>query len=146
MTTLSEKEMGRIHELPTDDETDEDSDFDKEQNRTEGVLEEIFSDLESFNEHDTESENDGDFGNEEVNNSEWFPSEDGVLWRKTKFRQNIHTECLNIVLRLHGIKGPAKYVARAVKCGELFIIDNMIKLIVKYKKHIHREMHTELFT
>ncbi|GBM39660.1 hypothetical protein AVEN_66682-1, partial [Araneus ventricosus] len=107
ITTPKEKELERLHELPTDDETDEDSDIDKERNRPEDVLEENFSDLESFNEHDTESE-DGDSGNEEVSNSEWFTSKDGVLCRKTKFSQNIHTKCLNIVFRLPGTKGPAK--------------------------------------
>ncbi|GBN32860.1 hypothetical protein AVEN_89554-1 [Araneus ventricosus] len=64
------------------------------------------SDIEK--EHDTESEEDGDSGDEEVNNLEWVSSKDGVQRRKTKFRQNIRTRCHNIVSLLHGKKGPAK--------------------------------------
>ncbi|GBM27275.1 hypothetical protein AVEN_208436-1 [Araneus ventricosus] len=41
-------------------------------NGPEDDLEEIFSDHESFSERDTESEEDGDSGNEDVNNLEWF--------------------------------------------------------------------------
>ncbi|GBL97174.1 hypothetical protein AVEN_57379-1, partial [Araneus ventricosus] len=46
--------------------------FDNEDDRPEDILEKNFSDHESFSEHDTELEEDGDSGNEEVNNSEWF--------------------------------------------------------------------------
>ncbi|GBN22859.1 hypothetical protein AVEN_237221-1 [Araneus ventricosus] len=81
-------------------ETDEDPDFDNEDNGPEDVLEEIFSDHESFCEHDTEYEEDGDSGNEDVNNVELFSSKEGTEWRKTKFRQNIR--CHNIVPRLPG--------------------------------------------
>ncbi|GBN20986.1 hypothetical protein AVEN_263903-1 [Araneus ventricosus] len=89
MPTPYEKEIERLRKLLAEDETNEDSDFDNEDNGPEDVLEENFSDHESFSEHDTKSEEDGDFGNEEVNNSEWFSSEDGVQWGKRKFRQNI---------------------------------------------------------
>ncbi|GBL95134.1 hypothetical protein AVEN_253483-1 [Araneus ventricosus] len=80
-----------------------------------------------------ESEEDRDSGNEELNNSEWFSSKDGVQWRKTKFNQNIHTHCHNTVLLLTGTKGPAKDVASPVKSWELFIHDNMMQLIVEFK-------------
>ncbi|GBN03860.1 hypothetical protein AVEN_72603-1 [Araneus ventricosus] len=112
-------------------ETDEDSDVDHEGNGPEDVLEENFSDHESFSEHDTKSEEDGDFGNEEVNNSEWFSLEDGVQCRRTKFRQNIHTRCHNIVSRVPGTKRPAKDVTSPVESWELFIHNNMIQLIVE---------------
>ncbi|GBN41977.1 hypothetical protein AVEN_24294-1, partial [Araneus ventricosus] len=46
-------------------------------------LKRIFHD--SFSEHYKESEEDGDAGNEEVNNSEWFSSKEGTEWRRTKF-------------------------------------------------------------
>ncbi|GBN75319.1 hypothetical protein AVEN_142940-1 [Araneus ventricosus] len=72
-----------------------DFDFDNEDNGPEDDLEEIFSDHESFCEHDTESEEDGDSGNEDVNNLDLFSSKEGIEWRKTKFRQNIR--CLNCV-------------------------------------------------
>ncbi|GBN10436.1 hypothetical protein AVEN_190786-1 [Araneus ventricosus] len=52
--------------------TDEDSDFNNEGNRPGDILEEKFSNNESFSEYETES--DGDSGNEEVNNLEWFSS------------------------------------------------------------------------
>ncbi|GBM32016.1 hypothetical protein AVEN_161810-1 [Araneus ventricosus] len=112
-------------------ETDEDSDFDNEDNRPEDVLEENFSDFESFSEHDTELEGGGDSGNGELNNSEWFTSEDGAQWRKRKFRQNIRTCCLNTVSRLPGTKEPAKDVTSSAKIWELFKNDNMIQLIVE---------------
>ncbi|GBN20232.1 hypothetical protein AVEN_220577-1 [Araneus ventricosus] len=87
-------------------ETDED-------NGPEDVLEEILSDPEGFCEHDTESEEDGDSGNEDVNNLELFLSKEGIEWRKTKFRHNIR--CHNIALRLPGTKRPAKDVTSPVK-------------------------------
>ncbi|GBM04243.1 hypothetical protein AVEN_41052-1 [Araneus ventricosus] len=89
-------------------------------------LQRIFN--ESFSEHDTESEDEGDSGNEEVNNSEWFASKDSVQWRKTKFGQNIRNRCHNIVSRLPRTKGPAKDVTSSLKSWELFIADNMIQL------------------
>ncbi|GBM53862.1 hypothetical protein AVEN_73588-1 [Araneus ventricosus] len=89
----------------------------------------LFSDHESFCEHDRESEEDGDSGNEDVNNLELFSSKEDIEWRKTKFRQNIR--CHNIVSRLLGKKRPAKDVTRPVKSWDLFINDNMIHLIVE---------------
>ncbi|GBM24317.1 hypothetical protein AVEN_158875-1 [Araneus ventricosus] len=83
-----------------------------------------------FNENDTESEEDGDSENDEVNNAEWFSPKDGVQWRKTKFRQNIRTRCHSIVSRLPGTKGTAKDVTSPVKSWELFIDDNVMQLIV----------------
>ncbi|GBN89035.1 hypothetical protein AVEN_112374-1 [Araneus ventricosus] len=74
--------MERLRKLVAEVETDEDPDFDNEDNGPEDVLEETFSDHESFCEPDTELEEDGDSGNEEVNNSEWFSSKDGTEWRK----------------------------------------------------------------
>ncbi|GBL95871.1 hypothetical protein AVEN_227118-1 [Araneus ventricosus] len=47
-----------LRKLLAEVETDEDPDFDNEDNGHENVLEEIFSDHESFCEHDTESEED----------------------------------------------------------------------------------------
>ncbi|GBM82768.1 hypothetical protein AVEN_259905-1 [Araneus ventricosus] len=64
MTTSYEKEMERLRKLLTEVESEEDTDFDNEDNRPEDVLEENFSDHESFSEHDTELEEDGDSGNE----------------------------------------------------------------------------------
>ncbi|GBL88599.1 hypothetical protein AVEN_195604-2-1, partial [Araneus ventricosus] len=78
-------------------------------------------DHESFSEHDTESEENGDSGNEDVNNLEWFLSKDGVQWRKTKFRQSIRNRCHNIVSRLLGTKGPVEDVTSPVKSWEIFI-------------------------
>ncbi|GBL73821.1 hypothetical protein AVEN_163938-1, partial [Araneus ventricosus] len=46
--------------------TDEYPDFDNEDNGPENVLEDNFSDHKSFCEHDTESEEDGDSGNEQL--------------------------------------------------------------------------------
>ncbi|GBN55748.1 hypothetical protein AVEN_26655-1 [Araneus ventricosus] len=57
--------MKRLRKLLAEVDTDEDPDFDNEGNGPEDVLEETFSDHESFCEHDTESEEDGDYGNEE---------------------------------------------------------------------------------
>ncbi|GBO38640.1 hypothetical protein AVEN_213105-1, partial [Araneus ventricosus] len=99
---------------------------DNQDNGPVDVLEENFSDHEIY---DTESGKDGDSGNEEVNNSEWFTSKDGVQWRKRTFRQNIRTRSHNVVSRLPGIKQPAKDVTRPVKSWELFMNDNMIQLI-----------------
>ncbi|GBM74425.1 hypothetical protein AVEN_51110-1 [Araneus ventricosus] len=62
----------------------------------------LFSDHESVCEHDRETEEDGDSGNEDVNNLELFSSKEDIEWRKTKFRQNIR--CHNIVSRLLGTK------------------------------------------
>ncbi|GBN31350.1 hypothetical protein AVEN_202477-1 [Araneus ventricosus] len=78
-------------------ETDENSVFDKEDNGPDYVLEDNFSDHECFREHDTQSEDDGDFGNEEVNNTKWFKSKDGVKWRQRKLKQKIRFRCHNIV-------------------------------------------------
>ncbi|GBL78988.1 hypothetical protein AVEN_48949-1 [Araneus ventricosus] len=59
------------------------------------------------------SKDDGDSGNEDVNNLELFSSKEGTEWRKTKFRQNIR--CHNIMSRLPGTKGPAKDVTSPMK-------------------------------
>ncbi|GBM73827.1 hypothetical protein AVEN_75254-1 [Araneus ventricosus] len=125
----SYEEVKCLRKLLAEVETDEDSNLDNEDIRPEDILEENFSDHESFSAHDTEE--DGDSGNEEVNNSEWFSSKDGVEWRKTKFRQNIRTRCHNIVSSLPGTKGTAKYATSPVKSWELFLHDNMIQLIVE---------------
>ncbi|GBM64306.1 hypothetical protein AVEN_189111-1 [Araneus ventricosus] len=45
--------MERLHKIIAEVETDEDPDFDNEDNGPEDVLEDIFSDHESFWEHDT---------------------------------------------------------------------------------------------
>ncbi|GBN14848.1 hypothetical protein AVEN_165665-1 [Araneus ventricosus] len=87
--------MERLRKLFAEVETYENPDFDNEDNGREDVLEENFSERVSFIEHDTESKEDGDSGNEDVNNSEWFSSKNGVQWWKTKFMQNIR--CHNIV-------------------------------------------------
>ncbi|GBM84092.1 hypothetical protein AVEN_40842-1 [Araneus ventricosus] len=118
--------MERLRKLLAEVENEEDPDFD---NGPEDVLEEIFPDHESFCEHDTESEEDGDSGNEDANNLELFSSKEGIEWRKTKFMQNIR--CHNIVSRLPVTKGPAKDATSPVKSWELFINDNMIHLIVE---------------
>ncbi|GBN67093.1 hypothetical protein AVEN_27678-1 [Araneus ventricosus] len=96
----------------------------KEDNGPEDVLEEIFSD-----QHDTESEEDGDSGNEDVNNLGLFSSKEGIEWRKTKFRQNIL--CRNIVSRLPATKGPAEDVTIPENSWYLFINYNTIHLIVE---------------
>ncbi|GBM76653.1 hypothetical protein AVEN_234871-1 [Araneus ventricosus] len=72
MPTTYEKELERLRKLLAEVETDEDPNFDNEDNGPENVLEEIFSDHESFCEHDTESEEGGDSGNEDVNTLELF--------------------------------------------------------------------------
>ncbi|GBN05243.1 hypothetical protein AVEN_142369-1 [Araneus ventricosus] len=128
MAIAYEKEMERLRKLLAEVETDEDSDFENEDNGPEDVLD--FSDHESFGKHHMESEEGGDSGNENLNNSVWFSSKDGVQWGRTKFRQTIHTRCHNIVLCLPGTKGQAKDVTSPVKSWELYINDNMIQLIV----------------
>ncbi|GBM00553.1 hypothetical protein AVEN_272082-1 [Araneus ventricosus] len=105
--------MKRLRKLLAEVETYEDPDFDNEDNGREDVLEEIFSDHESFIDHDKKSEEDGDSGNEDVNNLEWFSSKDGLQWWKTKVMQNIR--CHNIVSRLPGTKGPSKDVRSPLK-------------------------------
>ncbi|GBM83717.1 hypothetical protein AVEN_271707-1 [Araneus ventricosus] len=62
MPTPFEKEMERLYKLLA--ETDEDSDFGNEDNGPKDVLKEHFSDHESVSELHTESEEDGDSGNE----------------------------------------------------------------------------------
>ncbi|GBM06492.1 hypothetical protein AVEN_58329-1 [Araneus ventricosus] len=57
--------MERLRELLAEVETAEDPDFDNEDNGPEDVSEENFSDHESFCEHDTESKEDGNSGNED---------------------------------------------------------------------------------
>ncbi|GBM98996.1 hypothetical protein AVEN_133368-1 [Araneus ventricosus] len=89
--------MERLRKILAEVETDEEQDFDNEDNGLEDVLDEIFSDHESFCEHDTESEEDEDSGNKYVNNLELFSSKEGIEWRKTKFRQN--NSCYKIVSR-----------------------------------------------
>ncbi|GBM91973.1 hypothetical protein AVEN_160040-1 [Araneus ventricosus] len=73
MLTPYEKEIEHLHNIFAGVET-QDSVLDFEHNGAENVLEENFSDHETFNEHNTESEEDGDSRNGEVNNSEWFSS------------------------------------------------------------------------
>ncbi|GBN52884.1 hypothetical protein AVEN_193605-1 [Araneus ventricosus] len=68
--------MEFLRKLVAEVESDEDSDSDNEDNGSEKILEENFSDHESFCKHDTES--DEDSGNEELNNLEWFSSKDDV--------------------------------------------------------------------
>ncbi|GBL91908.1 hypothetical protein AVEN_164214-1 [Araneus ventricosus] len=75
MKTPYEKEMERLHTFFAEVETDEDPDFD---NGEEDVLEDNFSDHESFSEHDTEMDEDGDSGNQEGKTLKWFSSKDGV--------------------------------------------------------------------
>ncbi|GBL81558.1 hypothetical protein AVEN_17749-1, partial [Araneus ventricosus] len=72
------KELKRLRKLVTEVETDGYPEFDNEDNGLEDVLEEIFSDHESFCEHDTESEENGDSGNEDVKNLELFSSKEGI--------------------------------------------------------------------
>ncbi|GBN05062.1 hypothetical protein AVEN_117933-1 [Araneus ventricosus] len=118
--------MERFRKLLAEVETNEDRDFDNEDSVPEDFLEDIFSDHENFCEHDTGSEADGYYGNEDVNNLEMFSTKEGIEWRKTKFRKNIL--CNNIMARLPGIKGKAKDVTSPVKSWEFFINDNMINL------------------
>ncbi|GBM06640.1 hypothetical protein AVEN_190863-1 [Araneus ventricosus] len=66
--TLEEKEVERLRKLLAEVETDEDPDFDNEDNGPEDVLEENFSDHKSVCELNTESDEDGDSRNEDVNN------------------------------------------------------------------------------
>ncbi|GBO09980.1 hypothetical protein AVEN_205049-1, partial [Araneus ventricosus] len=56
MPTSYEKEVERLRKLFAELETDEDSDFGNEGNRPEDILEESFSNHESFSEYDTVSE------------------------------------------------------------------------------------------
>ncbi|GBN35815.1 hypothetical protein AVEN_66286-1 [Araneus ventricosus] len=72
MPTPEEKEVERLRKLLAEVETHGDPDFGNEDNGPEDVLEDIFSDHESFCEHDTESEENGYSGNEDVNNLELF--------------------------------------------------------------------------
>ncbi|GBO32283.1 hypothetical protein AVEN_119790-1 [Araneus ventricosus] len=118
--------MERLRKLLAEVGTDEDPDFD---NVPENVLEDIFSDLENFCEHDTGSEEDGYYGNEDVNNLELISTKEGIEWRKTKFTQNI--PCHYIMARLPGTKGPAKDVISPVKSWEFFLNDNMINLFAE---------------
>ncbi|GBM07093.1 hypothetical protein AVEN_177061-1 [Araneus ventricosus] len=78
MPTLYVKEKERLHKFLADVETDEDPDFDNEGNGPKNDLKEIFTYHENFCEHDTESEEDGDSGNEDVNNLELFSSKEGI--------------------------------------------------------------------
>ncbi|GBN44761.1 hypothetical protein AVEN_196041-1 [Araneus ventricosus] len=64
MSTSCEKEMKLLHKLLVEVEIDEYSDFDNERNGPEDTLDDIFSDRESFREHDSESEENGDSGSE----------------------------------------------------------------------------------
>ncbi|GBL54263.1 hypothetical protein AVEN_114419-1 [Araneus ventricosus] len=66
--------MDRLRKLLAEVETDEDPDFHNEDNGPEDVLEVIFSDRESFCGYDTESEKDGDSGNEDMNKLELLSS------------------------------------------------------------------------
>ncbi|GBM50597.1 hypothetical protein AVEN_70235-1 [Araneus ventricosus] len=70
MPTPYEKEMECLRKLLAEVETDEDPDFDNGNNGPENVLENIFSHHKSFCEHDTESEEDEDSRNEDMNNME----------------------------------------------------------------------------
>ncbi|GBO18032.1 hypothetical protein AVEN_13095-1 [Araneus ventricosus] len=101
--------MQRLVKLLAEVETDEDPDFDNEDPgldnediRPGDDLEEILSDHESFCEFDTESEEDGDSGNEDANNLNFFLQIRPLSGEETNFRQNIR--CHNIVSRLPGLK------------------------------------------
>ncbi|GBL99833.1 hypothetical protein AVEN_162838-1 [Araneus ventricosus] len=76
MPTPYELEIEYLRKFLAEVETDEDSDFD---NGPEDVLEENFSDHESFGKHNMEK--DGYSGNE-ANNLEWFTSNDSVQRKK----------------------------------------------------------------
>ncbi|GBM70658.1 hypothetical protein AVEN_134184-1, partial [Araneus ventricosus] len=65
MPTSYEREMKRLRKLLAEVETE--THFDNEH---EDILEENCSDHENFSELDTVLEEDGDYGNEEVDNSE----------------------------------------------------------------------------
>ncbi|GBL85744.1 hypothetical protein AVEN_193189-1 [Araneus ventricosus] len=67
-----------IRKLLTEVETGEDPDFDNEDNGPEDVLEDIFQIL-KVSVNIAESEEDGDSGNEDVNNLELFSSK-GLVW------------------------------------------------------------------
>ncbi|GBM73808.1 hypothetical protein AVEN_94477-1 [Araneus ventricosus] len=75
MPTPHEKDTERLRKLLVEVETDKDPDFDNEDNGPEDLLEEIFSHHESFCEHNTESEEDGDSGDEDMINLELFSSQ-----------------------------------------------------------------------
>ncbi|GBL76044.1 hypothetical protein AVEN_234354-1 [Araneus ventricosus] len=77
--------MESLHKLLAEVETDEDPDIVNEDNGLEDVLEEIFSDHESFCEHDMESEEDGNSENEDENILKLLSSKEGNEKRKTKF-------------------------------------------------------------
>ncbi|GBO39331.1 hypothetical protein AVEN_37915-1, partial [Araneus ventricosus] len=70
MPTSYEREMKRLRKLFVEFETE--TYFDNEGNEHEDILEENCSDHENFSELDMVSEEDGDSGNVEVDNSEWF--------------------------------------------------------------------------
>ncbi|GBN16381.1 hypothetical protein AVEN_27740-1 [Araneus ventricosus] len=72
---LEKNEIESLRKRLAEVETDEDPDFD---NGPGDVSEESFSDDESFCEHDTELEEDGDAGNEDVNNLELLSSKEGI--------------------------------------------------------------------
>ncbi|GBO07422.1 hypothetical protein AVEN_20858-1 [Araneus ventricosus] len=127
---IDEKERERLRKLFAELETDEDSDFDNKGNRPDDILEEKFSNHESFSEYDTESEEDGDSGHGEVNNSEWFASKLAYKEEKQNLGTIIRIRCRNIVSCFSGTKVPVKDVTSPVKGWELFINDNMIHLIV----------------
>ncbi|GBN34431.1 hypothetical protein AVEN_74894-1 [Araneus ventricosus] len=76
--------MELLRKLLAEIETGEDSDFENEDNGPENNLKEKFSVHEIFSVYDTESEENGDSGNEEGNNSECSSSKDSVQWKKTK--------------------------------------------------------------
>ncbi|GBM19550.1 hypothetical protein AVEN_108017-1 [Araneus ventricosus] len=63
---LHMKKKERLHTLHAEVETDEDSDFENEDHGPEDVLELNSSYHENFSANDTESEEDGDSGNEKV--------------------------------------------------------------------------------
>ncbi|GBL98385.1 hypothetical protein AVEN_187724-1 [Araneus ventricosus] len=66
MPTPYEEEMALLRKRLAEIEIDEDSDFENEDNGLGNNLEDNFSNYDSFCEHDMESEDDGDSGNEEV--------------------------------------------------------------------------------
>ncbi|GBM16575.1 hypothetical protein AVEN_223505-1 [Araneus ventricosus] len=108
MPTPYEKETEHLRKILAEVEADENPVFYNDDNGPEDVLEEVFSDRESFCEHDTESEDDGYSGTEDVNNLELLALEESTECRKTKFRQNIR--CHNIVSRLLGTKEPTLFI------------------------------------
>ncbi|GBN13737.1 hypothetical protein AVEN_226959-1 [Araneus ventricosus] len=72
MPTPKETGVERLRKLLAEVETDEDPDFDNEDNGPDDVADEIFPDNVNFCEHNTESEEDGDSGNEDLNNLQLF--------------------------------------------------------------------------